>query len=602
MAIGDKVGYKTVREIIHYLKNVLGINKDMQQYVQSIIKTFAERLDKQGKALLEKMEGALGTVSTADEWLADPQVKSETIMFLQRLNSLPDDPETRDMLNFTKEILQSLRDGLGRNDGEFMINLSGALETISDFKGIINVISEKYLTSKSAFCFGIASPIIANVLMHIVLSYATNNPLSSKEKEELNVLKTQLIVQFEMVRILAGMFLLGRTHIKLKMQELRTVPENDPVQLQYAEILDQIEQECMQNLEHIAPLSPDLLKITQGIQFRIEEDMKADKKLIELTPAVLLDRINCFTHGDILLQGLCENTLSISLVSRRSSFTWKYLSSTYEQNDKLAIVLHKFINEIKESFSKLFDVITKTQINTQLSLCQALTVIFSDEKCDYELYFPAISSELAAAHQHYHHVLNKEHVRDLLRAEDYKGLSEDNGLYDLLINLLRKRAFFEVSHQLFSSLRYPYNIFTEMKIGAFDVYNALCHPFDTIKNMAVHLCHPIQTPCQIGEFFFNHPIRALTSTGLIVGGITSVFFKFSTTTRAALNPGIKSYFHIGARDSGRESFRTLELTPETYALLHGNTFENVATVASVTDSSFSTTVLARAGAITSAIQ
>lgn len=352
MAIGDMVGYVTVREIINYLKNTLGINKDMQKYVQSIIKTFSERMDEQGKDLFEKLEGALATVSTADKWLADPQVKSETIMLLERLNRLPDDPETRDMLNFTKEILQSVRDGLGRNDGEFMINLSGALETVADFKGIINVIRE-YLTPTSVIYFCIASPIAAKVLMHIISSYTKNSSSSSKENEDLNVLKTQLIVQFEIGRILAGLFLIGREHIKLKIQKRRAVPANDPVQLQNTEILDQMERECMQYLEYIAPLSPDLLKVIQGIQLRIEEEMKADKKLFKLTPAVLLDRINCFTHGDILLQGLYQNILAINLVSTRSSLTWKYLSSVYEQNDKLAIVLHKFINEIKESFSEL---------------------------------------------------------------------------------------------------------------------------------------------------------------------------------------------------------------------------------------------------------
>lgn len=60
-------------------------------------------------------------------------------------------------------------------------------------------------------------------------------------------------------------------------------------------------------------------------------------------------------------------------------------------------------------------------------------------------------------------------------------------------------------------------------------------------------------------------------------------------------------FHsLGARDFGEADVHTLELTPETYGMFYGNTFENVATVASVVDSPFSTTVLARTAAITSA--
>lgn len=57
---------------------------------------------------------------------------------------------------------------------------------------------------------------------------------------------------------------------------------------------------------------------------------------------------------------------------------------------------------------------------------------------------------------------------------------------------------------------------------------------------------------------------------------------------------------MGARDFGEADVHTLELTPETYGMFYDNTFENVATVASVVDSPFPATVLARTGAITSA--
>lgn len=119
------------------------------------------------------------------------------------------------------------------------------------------------------------------------------------------------------------------------------------------------------------------------------------------------------------------------------------------------------------------------------------------------------------------------------------------------------------------------------------------------------LRHPIQTPCQIGSFFWNRPIRALTSTaisGAVIGGITSAFSKFSTPTSASLNPRttVIGFHSLGARDLGRSAFHTLELTPETYAMFHGDAVKNVVTVTPIVDSPFSTTILARTGAITSA--
>lgn len=140
-----------------------------------------------------------------------------------------------------------------------------------------------------------------------------------------------------------------------------------------------------------------------------------------------------------------------------------------------------------------------------------------------------------------------------------------------------------------------------------DVYNVFRHPLDTIVNIAyvpyLFLRHPIQTPNQIGAFFWHRPIRALTSTAIngAIAGRVSAISKVSTTTSVANSAEtLASFNSLSAMEFGGQSIYAGTLTPETYAMIHGNTFKNLATTASVVDSPFSATILGRTGAITGA--